>query len=71
MMQLDIEIARMSDIEAKSALKRLITTLSECMPCDFNDEIDTECPVKESCRKNSRPCDLAWLHFAKGDKNER
>lgn len=65
MTEIDIEIARMSDVEAKNALKRLIKTLSECMPCDFNDEIDTECPVRESCRKNSRPCDVAWLDFAR------
>lgn len=68
MTQLDIEIARMSDIETKSALKRLIEALTARISCAFDDET---CPIQAFCNGNSLPCDLAWLHFAKGDKNER
>lgn len=63
--ELDIEIMRMSDIETKNALKRLILTLSDEITCAFQDE---ECPIHALCKKSSYPCDLAWLHFAKGEK---
>lgn len=62
MTELDIEIARMSDIETKTALKRLITVLVNRISCAFEDET---CPIEKFCKKNSRPCDLRWLDYAR------
>lgn len=62
MTELDIEIARMSDIETKNALKRLITVVSDKITCC--DE-GVECPIAELCHRSSRPCDMVWLDFAR------
>ena len=62
--ELDVEIARMSDIETKNALKRLIVVISNRITC--RDE-GGECPISGFCRKSSRPCDIVFLRYAKGD----
>lgn len=61
MTELDIEIARMSDIETKTALKRLITVLVDRISCAFDDE----CPIEGFCHQSDRSCELRWLDYAR------
>lgn len=60
--ELDIEIMRMSDIETKNALKRLVVAMSKSITCALDGG---DCPAREFCEKNSRPCDLVLLDFAR------
>lgn len=62
MTELDAEIAEMSDVETKSALKRLVVAMSESIACTLDSG---DCPAREFCKKNSRPCDLVLLDFAR------
>lgn len=65
MTELDIEIERMSDIETKNALKRLIIVVSENIACCDGGGEGGECPISGFCRRSSRACDMVWLDFAR------
>lgn len=63
MTELEIEIAFMSEVEAKNALMRVVELLGATSACTLDGE---DCPIYDYCHSKSFPCDLAWLHYAKG-----
>ena len=63
--QLNAEIAEMSDTEIRTALKRLVVAMSKSITCALDGG---DCPAREFCEKNSRPCDLVLLDFAREEE---
>ena len=62
MTELEIEIAFMSETEAKNAIAHLVDVLGATSMCTIDGE---GCPAYEFCQNKSVPCDLAWLRYAK------